>query len=55
MMLGPGFSEMEMAHRLARIREEMRCDGVDCLISTDAATVRYATGFRACGQRCTHR
>lgn len=45
-MMDCDFSEVEMAHRLARIRKEMRRDGVDCLLSTDASTVRYATGFR---------
>ncbi|YCM44515.1 Xaa-Pro peptidase family protein [Verrucomicrobiaceae bacterium 227] len=45
-MIDRDFSDQEMSHRLARIREEMKRDGVDCLLSTDAATVRYATGFR---------
>jgi Xaa-Pro aminopeptidase len=36
----------EMAGRLARIREEMTGLGLDAMVSTDAANIRYATGFR---------
>ncbi len=40
------FSAQEMADRLVRVRAEMNAIGLDALISTNAANVRYATGFR---------
>ncbi len=35
-----------MTGRLARIRSEISALGLDAMISTDAANIRYATGFR---------
>lgn len=40
------FSHQEMQERLRRIREEMASLGVDALITSNHANVRYASGFR---------
>lgn len=40
------FTPAEMSDRLGRIRERMATDQLDAMISTDAASVLYATGFR---------
>ncbi|MFT6573661.1 MAG: Xaa-Pro aminopeptidase [Akkermansiaceae bacterium] len=40
------FSNSEMAGRLKRIRHSMTDLGLDALITTNAANIRYATGFR---------
>ncbi len=40
------FSPQEMSTRLASIREEMSKCGLDVIISTDSANIRYITGFR---------
>ena len=37
---------MEMQERLSRIRAEAQALGVDVLITTDQANIRYATGFQ---------
>lgn len=40
------FTPEEMAARINRVRALMLADSVDALISSDAASVRYLTGFR---------
>ncbi len=45
-MLMHEFSLEEMLARLARIRAEMASAGLQALLITDAANIRYATGFR---------
>lgn len=45
-MPDPHFTHREMQSRLERIRRGMAHDGLDALLVTDPANVRYATGFR---------
>ena len=40
------FTPTEMNERLARIRSQMADENIDAFISTDAASIRYTTGFR---------
>ena len=40
------FPPAEMSDRLRRIRSQMASEGLGAFISTDASSVRYATGFR---------
>jgi Xaa-Pro aminopeptidase len=40
------FSTSEMAGRLKRVRHSMAGLGLDALITTNTANIRYATGFR---------
>lgn len=42
----PDFTPQEMTSRLGRVRAAMLAGGVDAVITTDAANVRYVTGFR---------
>lgn len=42
----PPFSAHEMRERLSRIRAEMVSLGLEALVTTNQANVRYATGFR---------
>ena len=41
-----GFARLEMTNRIARVREQMGELGLRALLVTDAANVRYLTGFR---------
>jgi len=40
------FPSTEMHERLVRIRAQMRDEGLGAFITTDSASIRYATGFR---------
>ena len=40
------FQPEEMTDRIARVRAEMVGLGLDAMVSTNAANIRYATGFR---------
>jgi Xaa-Pro aminopeptidase len=42
------FTTSEMDERLTRIRERLTEEDIDALVSTDAMSIRYATGF--CGE-----